>query len=793
MSRGLAILCLLLALSHATGVAQQVDAARGDARPPAAAAGTSSEAAHSSPDPTPDAPPSEDDLRLGRYWHASLALRLELTDSAAHGGSLLLSLARAEAGWERWDAVLEILRAAEWISEAERRVGWELLGRAHFERRQWSQSADAFELFLEGRAGGAEASRIRRMVALSRAGRMPEALDELDVLSRESSEFVAGWAALAAASAAVAERDDAAAALQILERTFDNAAAGRVATLLGESLLRRKDPAGAEDAFRQAASLRDEPDEKADLFGRVADLRLSAGDTAGAVRALGFALDTAPHSRAGASAAARLLDLEAGGADRVLAMARSLEEARDFERAAIAYRRHAEALGPNTSIPADVLLAHAGVMARTGDAVAAVTVFTELAELDDPAVQAAALSGLANAQRALGRTALATATEDRLIEEHPTHPSAVELIFGRGEAARRAGRLDEAMRHFRAVAELAASQPRAGRAWIYVASIERGRGRPAAAASAYEAYLDAFPGGRYWAEAAFWAARSREEAGDPGAARAIAERLVADDPFTFHAIQAAEHFGLTWDPIVPALARVPRMAQWVEEGMADLDVVREAGLVEAADRLVRRLRDRAGASPDARLQLAEGLNRRGFTWEGIDLGREVLSEGRPWDLRLLRVIYPFPFRAMVEREAAEWGLDPFLMAALIRQESAFWERAVSSAGAVGLMQVMPATGKNLARQVGPEGFHPAFLKVPDVNLHLGSAYLSAMLRRYDGDIPIVLSAYNAGPTRASRWRRASESRSVVQFAEWIPLAETRGYVRNVTRNRVIYGWLYGGR
>jgi soluble lytic murein transglycosylase len=191
------------------------------------------------------------------------------------------------------------------------------------------------------------------------------------------------------------------------------------------------------------------------------------------------------------------------------------------------------------------------------------------------------------------------------------------------------------------------------------------------------------------------------------------------------------------------------------------------------------------------LHLGNALNQRGRTVTGINLGWELRREGGPWDRRLLEVVYPFPYRDLVEREAREWGVDPLMFAALIRQESAFKADITSGAGAVGLMQVMPPTGTELARTHGPEGFEEHHLMTPEVNLHLGAAFYVDMSRRYGGDLPLVLSAYNAGPTRANRWRRYPEASDPPRFTERIPFDETRGYVKNVRRNLGVYHVLYG--
>jgi soluble lytic murein transglycosylase len=192
------------------------------------------------------------------------------------------------------------------------------------------------------------------------------------------------------------------------------------------------------------------------------------------------------------------------------------------------------------------------------------------------------------------------------------------------------------------------------------------------------------------------------------------------------------------------------------------------------------------------LRLAKELNARGYTREGINLGWEVRRDGRPWDRNLLAAVYPFPYREIVFAEAEERGVDPFLVAGLIRQESAFWVSARSRADARGLMQVLPSTGRELARTQGPSAFRAdEHLFQAEINIHLGAAFFVDMRRRFGDDLPIILSAYNAGPSRAARWRRYPEAGDWPRFVERIPFVETRGYVKNVTANRAIYAWLYG--
>jgi soluble lytic murein transglycosylase len=154
-------------------------------------------------------------------------------------------------------------------------------------------------------------------------------------------------------------------------------------------------------------------------------------------------------------------------------------------------------------------------------------------------------------------------------------------------------------------------------------------------------------------------------------------------------------------------------------------------------------------------------------------------------------VYPLLYRDQLVAEASRHRVDPALVAALIRQESSFVPRALSRAGARGLMQVMPDVGRSIARSRGYPVWDPALLFEPAVSLELGISHLAAALRQYP-DLTRVLAAYNAGGSRVTRWNRKAGVADPEVFAERIPFDETRDYVRIVQRNvdmyRVLYGW-----
>ncbi|SFC74090.1 soluble lytic murein transglycosylase [Cupriavidus sp. OV038] len=156
--------------------------------------------------------------------------------------------------------------------------------------------------------------------------------------------------------------------------------------------------------------------------------------------------------------------------------------------------------------------------------------------------------------------------------------------------------------------------------------------------------------------------------------------------------------------------------------------------------------------------------------------------------------FVMPYRDIMQRATDDVGLDMAWAYGLIRQESRFIMNARSSAGAHGLMQVMPATAKFVARKIGMTDFSPSMMSDPNINILLGTSYMSMVLTDLDSSWTLASAGYNAGPGRPKNWR-SSLSRPVegAIFAETIPFTETRTYVKNVLSNATYYAALMSGR
>jgi soluble lytic murein transglycosylase len=147
----------------------------------------------------------------------------------------------------------------------------------------------------------------------------------------------------------------------------------------------------------------------------------------------------------------------------------------------------------------------------------------------------------------------------------------------------------------------------------------------------------------------------------------------------------------------------------------------------------------------------------------------------------LRARYPLEYDHVVRAYATERDLDPALVAAMIYAESRFDPNVESSAGAIGLMQILPDTGRFIARSTGGDDFVVADLRDPDLNVRYGTWLLTYLLERYDGNLQAALAAYHAGPGNVDAWR---DEGSGVAFPE------TRDYVSEVMRVRDVYARAY---
>ena len=287
--------------------------------------------------------------------------------------------------------------------------------------------------------------------------------------------------------------------------------------------------------------------------------------------------------------------------------------------------------------------------------------------------------------------------------------------------------------------------------------------------------------------ARFWLGKLALQRGDTAAARATWLSLARDDSIGYYGLRARRETGSP--PLAFAAATPPPVPPGVVAALGRLDTLMLAGLDSEAQAEVRGVLARAPQELEALLVWSDRLAQRGFGPAAVRLGWQAALRA-PNDPRVLRAIFPWPNRGAVEAEAAEFGVDPLLFVAIVRQESVFDPEALSPAGARGLAQLLPGTAALTARGLDVT-FSPEWITVPDLNLHLGAAHLAELLRRFGGRLEPTIAAYNAGVSPVTRWVGREGADDPDRFIELIPYQETRGYVRSVLRNRELYRALYG--
>jgi soluble lytic murein transglycosylase len=281
----------------------------------------------------------------------------------------------------------------------------------------------------------------------------------------------------------------------------------------------------------------------------------------------------------------------------------------------------------------------------------------------------------------------------------------------------------------------------------------------------------------------FWRARALRELGETEASTALLKGVARET--NFYGLLAAEEVGATpapdWNGTrleavdLDRMRAVPGIQRALALYAADLDN-------EALREWIWALRGR----DDRELLAAAEIAR-----QAGEPDRAINTADRTLQLHDFSQRYPLPHRDALVAAASQWGLDPALVYSIIRQECRFMPEARSRVGATGLMQLMPATAKWVARQIPVHPFTPAMLRQPEVNIHMGSYYFRRVLDDL-GHPMLAVAAYNAGPGRARRWRDERALEGAI-YAETIPFAETRDYVKKVLANEWFYRYRLTGK
>ena len=429
--------------------------------------------------------------------------------------------------------------------------------------------------------------------------------------------------------------------------------------------------------------------------------------------------------------------------------------------------------------------------------------------LTDPELDAERIFSVAQAHRGLKLEAELLEDVDQLVKRYPQSSWTADALFGAGNFYWVNLDRARAAEFYRRSLDISQDGKNAFIAeWrlAWTAYLDR---KPEAA-DMLEAYVRRYPVSSYVQDALYWLGRSYERSGNTGLARSFYLADANRFPLTYFGAKAAERVrpepdGIGDSPVdiaesvsvIPAAPPVPALDQPVlaaaEERQARAHALSDIAFDSSAE-LEYRAAYAATHAPKFLIDAGGAAIAAGHYGAGMAAVRQAIPqlEARriadvPYDA--WRAAFPLPYELNLRSEAARNQLDPMLVAGLIRQESAFESKAMSHAGAIGLMQVEPTTALKVARQLKVR-YARARLTDPGYNLQLGSCYLANLIQAF-GTPEAALAAYNAGEDHVVQWTTGQNYLETGEFVESIPFTETREYVQIVIRNSDVYRQVYG--
>jgi soluble lytic murein transglycosylase len=326
------------------------------------------------------------------------------------------------------------------------------------------------------------------------------------------------------------------------------------------------------------------------------------------------------------------------------------------------------------------------------------------------------------------------------------------------------------------------------------------KGDFAASVRTFEAAAATFPRSDYRPSYLYWAARAHAALGH-GEVADVRFRLVFHDYGSSYYGRLARKYVARAGGADPAaertvVAALQSAATAPPPPTADrIRLLLASGLYDEALDELRFAQRQWGTSPAIEATIAWAYHQKGELRRAITLMRRaypqsLTSAGHLLPAAMRQVLFPLVYFELIKKHANTYDLDPYVMAALINQESTFDPGIKSPANAWGLMQVVPSTGRQLARALGVRRFSTASLTHPETNIRLGMLYFSRLVRQFGGTY-YALASYNAGTSRVVRWKSERPGIDEDEFIDDIPFPETQNYVKRILGTAEDYRMLYG--
>ena len=441
--------------------------------------------------------------------------------------------------------------------------------------------------------------------------------------------------------------------------------------------------------------------------------------------------------------------------------------------------------------------------------------YHEIVDAGDPALAA-------DAHYHLGILAERASNYDQALAEYDAAISAAavghqpaiaeQALWDKATVLELLGRIDEAVGTFGAVADTGPASEHASEAVFRAGMLRFKQERAADARAIWSRQGSLASGDAEQARAHFWSAKAAAAVGDQASAMQDLNSAAALPGTDYYTLRARAEVSPTdlptggelptaspdWAPIEAWLQAntgpedpAARTAFLTSPALARASELLAAGLRADGEKEFEQLMEDAAGNSWLLYRLSRTARDLGLRSISARAAARFVTASPGTPGQVIALAYPAVYPEIVNEQASQNKLSPYLLLALVRQESFYDARAVSPADASGLTQVIPDTAAGIAEALGEKDFKMSDLLRPTVSLRFGAHYLGAQLEMLGGDIPAALAAYNGGPGNATRWQEAAASSDPDVFLESIDFSETRAYVELVLENYAVYLYAYG--
>jgi len=509
---------------------------------------------------------------------------------------------------------------------------------------------------------------------------------------------------------------------------------------------------------------------------------------------------------------------------------KNLYRSNQYEKTITAFVKLLER-SPKSAYRADALLVTGISAFKTGKRTEAAAVLEQMVKDNpgDPRIPEA-LYWIGKSYSKLGEWEKGISAFRKILGRFPESEWADDALFLTGNIYREAGDIKKALEYYGRLAKEYPESNFADSAIWWQAWTNYTAGDYEKAEQTLQKLVNRYPRSFLVNQARYWQGRAAEKRKDLSRAAAYYERVLKKGPYTYYGSRAAERLAALEgaDTVVKTELPVDTILSckegecsddplhsfdtddgppvWTEETrkllaaqpsfrktfeLMYLDMKKEAAaeLWSLQDKMPRKRGALIGLSK-AFFDLGDYYRSLMLVLRNYERYLEAPLDKTPEDLWLLA--YPQAYWESIQTYAKKYKQDPYFVAAIMREESQFNTEALSPAGARGLMQVMPSTGEQVAKQIKARGFDRGKLFDSDMSIMIGTWYIGQLMKRFKGDPLFAAAAYNAGPEAVAQWlKKNGSSKDREAFVESIPFMETRGYVKKVLRNYAEYKRIYG--